>query len=85
MTLPVARDLASVGIRVMAIAPGIFHTPMVDSVSQEVQDSLAAQIPFPSRLGKPAEYAHLVQHIIENPMLNGEVIRLDGAVRMGPR
>lgn len=85
MTLPIARDLASLGIRVMAIAPGIFRTPMVDSVSQEVQDSLAAQIPFPSRLGKPAEYAHLVQHIIENPMLNGEVIRLDGAVRMGPR
>ncbi len=85
MTLPVARDLASVGIRVMSIAPGIFHTPMVDGMSQEVQDSLAEQIPFPSRLGKPSEYALLVQHIIENPMLNGEVIRLDGAVRMGPR
>ncbi|GMQ82329.1 MAG: 3-hydroxyacyl-CoA dehydrogenase [Rhodothermia bacterium] len=85
MTLPVARDLASSGIRVMAIAPGIFLTPMVDGMSQEIQDSLAAQIPFPSRLGKPEEFAQLVQHIIENPMLNGEVIRLDGAVRMGPR
>ncbi len=85
MTLPVARDLSSIGIRVMAIAPGIFETPMVSGMSDELQASLAAQIPFPSRLGRPSEYAALVQHIIENVMLNGEVIRLDGAIRMGPR
>lgn len=85
MTLPVARDLASSGIRVMAIAPGIFETPMVTGMPDKVQDSLAAQIPFPSRLGRPSEYASLVQHILENVMLNGEVIRLDGAIRMGPR
>ncbi len=85
MTLPIARDLSSSGIRVMAIAPGIFGTPMVSGMPEEVQDSLAAQIPFPSRLGRPSEYAALVKHIIENVMLNGEVIRLDGAIRMGMR
>ena len=85
MTLPIARDLASSGIRVMAIAPGIFGTPMVTGMPEEVQDSLAAQIPFPSRLGRPDEYASLVKHIIENVMLNAEVIRLDGAIRMGPK
>ena len=85
MTLPMARDLADKGIRVMAIAPGIFGTPMVKSFPQEVQDALAAQIPFPSRLGKPDEFAALVAHIAENPMLNGDVIRLDGAIRMPPR
>ncbi len=85
MTLPVARDLSRIGIRVMAIAPGIFGTPMVSGMPQDVQDSLAAQIPFPSRLGRPAEYASLARHIVENPMLNGEVIRLDGAIRMGPK
>ena len=85
LTLPMARDLASLGIRVCAIAPGIFETPMVTGMPQEVQDSLAAQIPFPRRLGRPSDYAALVQHIVENRMLNGEVIRLDGAIRMGPR
>lgn len=85
MTLPVARDLAQHRIRVMAIAPGIFLTPMVEAFPQHVQDALGAQIPHPSRLGKPAEYAQLVEAIIRNPMLNGEVIRLDGAVRMAPR
>jgi len=85
MTLPIARDLASSGIRVMAIAPGIFETPMVTGMPKEVQDSLAAQIPFPSRLGRPEEYAFLAKHIIENVMLNAEVIRLDGAIRMGPK
>ncbi len=85
MTLPIARDLARVGIRVMTIAPGIFETPMVGGMTPEVQASLAAQIPFPSRLGKPDEYAQLAQSIIENPFLNGEVIRLDGAVRMQPK
>ncbi|MEP6986739.1 MAG: 3-hydroxyacyl-CoA dehydrogenase [Chloroflexota bacterium] len=82
MTLPIARELARVGIRVMTIAPGIFETPMVGAMTPEVQSSLASQIPFPSRLGKAAEYAQLAQSIIENPYLNGEVIRLDGAVRM---
>jgi NAD(P)-dependent dehydrogenase (short-subunit alcohol dehydrogenase family) len=82
MTLPVARELARVGIRVMAIAPGIFETPLLASYTQEVRDSLGAQVPFPSRLGKPTEYAQLVKHIIENVMLNGEVIRLDGSIRM---
>lgn len=85
MTLPMARDLSRGGVRVMGIAPGLFMTPMLASLPQEVQDSLGAQVPFPSRLGDPAEYAALVQHIAENPMLNGEVIRLDGAIRMGPR
>jgi NAD(P)-dependent dehydrogenase (short-subunit alcohol dehydrogenase family) len=85
MTLPVARDLASLGIRVMAIAPGIFYTPMMAGMPQNVQDALGQQVPFPSRLGKPEEYAMLVQSIVANPMLNGEVIRLDGAIRMPPR
>ncbi|MEP7454454.1 3-hydroxyacyl-CoA dehydrogenase [Phyllobacterium sp. SB3] len=85
LTLPAARELARFGIRVMAIAPGIFGTPMLLAMSQEVQDSLAASIPFPSRLGKPEEYAALAVHIIENPMLNGETIRLDGAIRMAPK
>jgi NAD(P)-dependent dehydrogenase (short-subunit alcohol dehydrogenase family) len=85
MTLPVARDLAQHKIRVMTIAPGIFLTPMLESFPQNVQDALGAQVPHPSRLGRPAEYAQLVQSIISNPMLNGEVIRLDGAIRMAPR
>lgn len=82
MTLPVAREFANFGIRVMAIAPGIIHTPMLSGMPAEVQESLAAQVPFPKRLGDPVEYAKLVGHIIENPMLNGEVIRMDGAIRM---
>lgn len=85
LTLPAARELAASRIRVMAIAPGTFETPMMAGLSEEVRDSLAAQVPHPSRLGRPAEYATLVRHIVENPMLNGEVIRLDGAIRMGPR
>jgi NAD(P)-dependent dehydrogenase (short-subunit alcohol dehydrogenase family) len=85
MTLPIARDLARNGIRVMTIAPGIFETPMLLGMPQEVQDALGASVPFPSRLGKPAEYAMLVKHIFTNPMLNGEVIRLDGAIRMQPK
>ena len=85
MTLPAARELARVGIRVMTIAPGIFETPMMASMSAEVRASLAAQTPFPERLGRGQEYAALVMHIIENVMLNGEVIRLDGATRMGAR
>lgn len=85
MTLPIARDLARHGIRNMAIAPGIFGTPMVTAMPQAVQDALAASIPFPSRLGTPQDYARLVRHIFENDMLNGEVIRLDGALRMGAR
>jgi len=85
MTLPIARDLSRVGVRVMTIAPGIFETPMVGAMTAEVQASLATQIPFPSRLGKPDEYAQLAQNIIEHPYLNGEVIRLDGAVRMQPK
>jgi len=85
MTLPMARDLADKGIRVCAIAPGIFATPMMDGMPQEVQDALGAQVPFPRRLGQGAEYANLVGHIIDNQMLNGEVIRLDGAIRMAPR
>ncbi|HBR88223.1 MAG TPA: 3-hydroxyacyl-CoA dehydrogenase, partial [Microbacterium sp.] len=85
MTLPVARDLAQHHIRVMTIAPGIFRTPMVEGFPQHVQDALGAQVPHPSRLGDPAEYAQLVESIIRNPMLNGEVIRLDGAIRMAPR
>lgn len=85
MTLPVARELARVGIRVMAVAPGIFETPLLASYTQEVRDSLGAQVPFPSRLGKPSEYALLVKSIIENVMLNGEVIRLDGSIRMAAK
>ena len=85
MTLPIARELARHGIRVMAIAPGIFDTPMLAALPDQVRDSLGAQVPFPSRLGHPGEYAALVRHIVENRMLNGEVIRLDGAIRMAPR
>ena len=85
MTLPIARDLARNGIRNMTIAPGIFGTPMLFGMPQEVQDALAASVPFPSRLGTPNDYARLAQHIIENDMLNGEVIRLDGAIRLAPR
>jgi len=85
MTLPIARELARHGIRVMTIAPGLFHTPMFDTLSQEAKDSLGKMVPFPSRLGFPSEYAQLVQNIIENPMLNGETIRLDGAIRMQPK
>ncbi|KQP37444.1 3-hydroxyacyl-CoA dehydrogenase [Pseudorhodoferax sp. Leaf274] len=85
MTLPIARDLAKTGIRNMTIAPGIFGTPMLFGMPQEVQDALAASVPFPSRLGTPADYARLALHIFENDMLNGEVIRLDGAIRLAPR
>ncbi|MGH8137235.1 MAG: SDR family NAD(P)-dependent oxidoreductase [Steroidobacteraceae bacterium] len=85
MTLPIARELARFGIRCVSIAPGIFHTPMVDSMTKELQESLAGQIPFPNRLGKPEEFAQLVAAIFEIPMLNGDTIRLDGAVRMQPR
>ena len=85
LTLPAARDLAGLGVRVVTIAPGIFDTPMMQGMPEQVRESLAATIPFPSRFGRPDEYAALAQHIIENPMLNGEVIRLDGAIRMAPR
>ena len=85
MTLPIARDLARHGIRVMTIAPGIFDTPMLAGLPEPARQSLGAQVPFPSRLGNPAEYALLARHIVENPMLNGEVIRLDGAIRMAPK
>lgn len=85
MTLPMARDLADKGIRVCTIAPGLFLTPLLQSLPAEAQDSLGRQVPFPSRLGNPSEFAALVLHIMENPMLNGEVIRLDGAIRMAPR
>jgi len=85
MTLPIARDLARNGIRNMTIAPGIFGTPMLFGMPQEVQDALAAGVPFPSRLGTPQDYAKLARHIIENDMLNGEVIRLDGAIRLPPK
>ena len=85
MTLPIARDLARNGIRNMTIAPGIFGTPMLFGMPQEVQDSLAAGVPFPSRLGRPEDYAKLVHQIVTNDMLNGEVIRLDGAIRLAPR
>lgn len=85
MTLPMARDLADRGVRVCTVAPGLFLTPLLDELPQDVQDSLGAQVPFPSRLGKPEEYADIVSHITTNPMLNGEVIRLDGAIRMAPR
>ena len=85
MALPIAREFARYGIRVVTIAPGLFLTPLLASLPQEAQDSLGAQVPFPSRLGKPEEYAQMVQSIVENPMLNAEVIRLDGAIRMAPR
>jgi len=85
MTLPIARDLSRSGIRVMTIAPGIFLTPMLLGLPKEAQDSLGKMVPFPPRLGRPVEYAALARHIIENEMLNGEVIRLDGAIRMAPK
>jgi NAD(P)-dependent dehydrogenase (short-subunit alcohol dehydrogenase family) len=85
MTLPIARDLASLGIRVLTIAPGTFDTPMLAMAPEAIRQALAAQIPFPSRLGRPSEYAALVGHILENVMLNGETIRLDGAIRMAPK
>lgn len=85
MTLPIARDLARSGIRVCTIAPGVFKTPMVAGMPQELQDALGAAVPFPPRLGDPAEYAALALHIVENQMLNGETIRLDGAIRMAPK
>jgi NAD(P)-dependent dehydrogenase (short-subunit alcohol dehydrogenase family) len=85
MTLPIARELARSGIRVATIAPGIFETPMLAGLPEEARESLGKQVPFPPRLGRPEEYAALVLHIVENTMLNGEVIRLDGAIRMAPR
>ena len=85
LTLPAARELARFGIRVVTIAPGIFETPMMAGMPQDVQDSLGKSVPFPQRLGRPKEYAALVRHICENVMLNGEVIRLDGAIRMAPK
>jgi NAD(P)-dependent dehydrogenase (short-subunit alcohol dehydrogenase family) len=85
MTLPIARDLAGLGIRVLTIAPGIFDTPMLAGLPEKARQSLAEQVPFPSRLGRPGEFAALVQHMVENEMLNGEIVRLDGALRMGPR
>ena len=85
LTLPVARDLAGYGIRVVSILPGIFHTPMFDQISEDYRASLAAQVPFPQRLGNPAEYAALVETICRNAMLNGTTIRLDGAIRMSPK
>jgi NAD(P)-dependent dehydrogenase (short-subunit alcohol dehydrogenase family) len=85
MTLPLARELARGGVRVTTIAPGIFDTPLLATLSQPVKDSLGAMVPFPPRLGKPSEYADLVAAIVANPMLNGETIRLDGSIRMAPR
>ncbi|PFA66357.1 3-hydroxyacyl-CoA dehydrogenase [Bacillus sp. AFS015802] len=85
MTLPIARELARDGIRVMTIAPGLFHTPMFDTLPEEARQSLGSTVPFPKRLGYPSEYAYLVKSILENPMLNGETIRLDGAIRMQPK
>ena len=85
LTLPMARDMARSGVRVVAIAPGLFLTPMLEGLPLEVQESLGAQAPFPARLGKPSEFAKLVQHIVDNQMLNGEVIRLDAAIRMTPK
>jgi len=85
MTLPIARELAKFGIRVVTIAPGIFDTPMLQGMSEEIRTSLGQQVPFPARLGRPDEYAALVRHIVENEVLNGEVIRLDGAIRMGAK
>ncbi|OQA31198.1 MAG: 3-oxoacyl-(acyl-carrier-protein) reductase FabG [Betaproteobacteria bacterium ADurb.Bin341] len=85
MTLPIARELARSGIRVVTIAPGIFETPMMAALPKEAQESLGKMVPFPPRLGRPAEFASLVAEIVRNPMLNGEVIRLDGAIRMAPK
>jgi NAD(P)-dependent dehydrogenase (short-subunit alcohol dehydrogenase family) len=85
MTLPIAREFARYGIRVMTIAPGIFETPLLTGLPDEVRKSLGEQVPFPRRLGRPEEFAALVEHIVENEMLNGETIRLDGAIRMTPR
>jgi len=85
LTLPLAREFARVGIRVMAIAPGTFDTPLLAGLPQAARESLAQQVPFPPRLGRPAEFAALVRHIFENEMLNGEVVRLDGAIRMAPK
>jgi NAD(P)-dependent dehydrogenase (short-subunit alcohol dehydrogenase family) len=85
MTLPIARDLSRLGIRVVTIAPGLFDTPLLAGLPEDMRKSLGAQIPFPPRLGDPAEYAALAKHVIENAMLNGEVIRLDGALRMSPK
>ena len=85
LTLPAARELARYGVRVVAIAPGVFETPMVEALPPDIRQSLAAGVPFPNRLGRPAEYAALVLHLCRNPMINGEVLRLDGALRMAPR
>jgi NAD(P)-dependent dehydrogenase (short-subunit alcohol dehydrogenase family) len=85
MTLPLAREFARIGVRVMTIAPGTFDTPLLAALPQAARESLAHQVPFPARLGRPQEYANLVRHIFENAMLNGEVIRLDGAIRMAPK
>jgi NAD(P)-dependent dehydrogenase (short-subunit alcohol dehydrogenase family) len=85
MTLPIARDFATLGIRVVTIAPGLFDTPLMGSLPPEARESLSASVPHPARLGDPAEYAALAVHVVENQMLNGEVIRLDGALRMAPR
>ena len=85
MTLPLAREFASYGIRVVTIAPGLFDTPMLAGLPEKARESLITQVPFPKRLGKPDEYAFLAKHIIENPLLNGETIRLDQAIRMGAR
>ncbi len=85
MTLPIARDLSNLGIRNCTIAPGLFKTPLMETLPEKVQEALGASVPFPQRLGTPYEYASLARHIIENPMMNGEVIRLDGAIRMAPR
>jgi len=85
MTLPIARDLSAVGIRIVTIAPGLFHTPMMAGLPPEIQESLGKSVPFPPRLGRPEEYAQLAQQIVENEMLNGETIRLDGALRMAPK
>jgi NAD(P)-dependent dehydrogenase (short-subunit alcohol dehydrogenase family) len=85
MTLPMARELAAFGIRVVTIAPGLFLTPMMASLPTEAQESLGRQVPFPPRLGHPEEFASLVRQVVENPMLNGETIRLDGSIRMAPR
>lgn len=84
MTLPLARDLSNMGIRVCTIAPGVFHTPMVESLPEKVRTILGNMVPFPSRLGRPDDFAHLAQSIVENPYLNGEIIRIDGALRMPP-
>ena len=85
MTLPIARELARFGVRVMTIAPGVFETPMMAGMTPDMQKALSAAVPFPARLGKPAEYAALARDIVENPMLNGTTIRLDGALRMAPK